>query len=173
MPKLKVAKIARIAKIENCLVVKLPKLKIAKLLNCQFVSLRSWSEVPSFLFDILCHETLNKSPIFYLILLEVKVSSKKVRIFFKILWPSHNIWTLRTSSNVTSSKGNDELFSLWTFSPWFGNDICVQGFNSSLKASKLHHSVWNLTSPQRNQRFVETIQALCCVNFWGCFPKDR
>ena len=108
---------------------------------------------------------------FYLTLLSK--FKKSWDIFSNFLWPSHNIWTLRTSSNITSSEGNDELFSLWTFSPWFGNDICVQCFNSSLKTSKLHHSVWNLTSPQRNQRFVETIYALCCVNFWECSPKDR
>ena len=149
----------------------MPKLKIAKLLNCQFVILRSWREVPSFLFDILCRKTLNKSPIFLFDITWSKGQFKESSDFFQNFVAF--TWTLRTSSNVTSSKSNDELFSLWTFSPWFGNDICVQGFNSSLKASKLHHSVWNLTSPQRNQRFVETIQALCCVNFWGCFPKDR
>ena len=36
-------------KLTSCPNWKLPKLKIAKLLNCQLVSLRSWSEVPSFL----------------------------------------------------------------------------------------------------------------------------
>ena len=37
-------------KLTSCQNRTLPKLKIAKLLSCQFVSLRSWSEVPLFLF---------------------------------------------------------------------------------------------------------------------------
>ena len=77
LPKLKIAKIAKIKNCQNwkllkigncqcskltncqnwkltsCQNWKLPKLKIAKLLNCQFISLRSWSEVTSFWFFIL------------------------------------------------------------------------------------------------------------------------
>ena len=56
MPRLK------IAKIENCQNWKLLSCSITKLLNCQFVSLQSWSEVPSFLFWISkCRNSRNKA----------------------------------------------------------------------------------------------------------------
>ena len=40
-------------------------------------------------------------------------------------------------------------------SPWFGYNMFVQKLDSALKASKLHHGVWNLSHPQGRKAFVE------------------
>ena len=40
-------------------------------------------------------------------------------------------------------------------SPWLGYNMFVQKLDSALKASKLHHGVWNLSHPQGRKAFVE------------------
>lgn len=68
--------------------------------------------------------------------------------------------SLITSCNVTSSESHDELLSLGAFSARLGNDKLVNGLDGPFEASKLHHGVGNLTTPQGNQRFVEAVDTL-------------
>merc|ERR1719420_67297 len=70
------------------------------------------------------------------------------------------------TSNVTSCKGDNQLFTFGAFSSWFWNYIGINSLNGSLKAGKLHHCVRNLSAPQRNNRFVKATRSLFLENSW-------
>merc|ERR1719310_2136720 len=68
------------------------------------------------------------------------------------------------TGNITSSKGDHQLLGLVALSPGLGDNILIQSLNSSLEAGKLHHGVGDLSSPQRNQGLVETIDTFLLQN---------
>ena len=70
------------------------------------------------------------------------------------------------SCDVTGGEGDDQLLGLAALVPWFRHNIglgfeavsgvllisfdvstYIKGLDGSLKAGKLHHGVWNLTTP--------------------------
>lgn len=60
------------------------------------------------------------------------------------------------TSDVTSGEGDTELFKLGALASRLGNDVSVEGLDGSLEGPELHHSVRDLSGPQRNQTLVET-----------------
>jgi hypothetical protein len=60
------------------------------------------------------------------------------------------------TSNVTSGEGDTELFKLGALGSGLGDDVSVEGLDGSLESPELHHSVGDLSGPQRNQTLVET-----------------
>merc|ERR1719309_241792 len=75
------------------------------------------------------------------------------------------------TSNVSSSKSYNQLLRLTALGPWFWYNILINSFNSTFKARELHHSVGNLSSPQRNQGFVKSTDAFLCHNFRCSTPQ--
>ena len=68
-------------------------------------------------------------------------------------------------TNVASTEGDHQLLRFTACRPGLGDHISVQCFHSALKASKLHHGVWDLTTPQRHQALVKAAQKTspgCC-----------
>ena len=68
------------------------------------------------------------------------------------LFRSLSLWL----TDVTSSKGDNQLLGLGALWTWFGDHVLVQGLYCALKAGKLHHCVGDLSGPQWNQAFVES-----------------
>ena len=58
-------------------------------------------------------------------------------------------------TDVSGNESNHQLFRLWALRPRLWYDVLVQRLQSALKACKLHHGVWDLTTPQRHNTFVE------------------
>ena len=52
-----------------------------------------------------------------------------------------------TSSNVTGSESDDQLFALGAFGPRFGHHVLINSLNGPLEAGELHHGVRDLTTP--------------------------
>merc|ERR1719347_998909 len=68
------------------------------------------------------------------------------------------------TSDVSSSECDDQLLRLGALSARLGDHVLVDGLHGSLEAGKLHHGVGDLSSPQRNQRLVETIDTFLLQN---------
>jgi len=83
---------------------------------------------------------------------------------------AYNVWSTAVTVNVfvsitakyysehtdiSSNESNHELFRLRTLRPRLWHDVLVQRLHRPLKACKLHHSVWDLTTPQWHDTLVE------------------
>merc|ERR1719234_3007996 len=62
------------------------------------------------------------------------------------------------ASNISSSKCDHQLLRLAALVSWLGHHIGVNRLNSSLEASKLHHGVGNLTTPEGHEGLVEPLR---------------
>jgi hypothetical protein len=60
------------------------------------------------------------------------------------------------TSDVTTDERDTELFKLGALALGLGDDVSVEGLDGSLESPELHHSVRDLSGPQRNQTLVET-----------------
>ena len=58
-------------------------------------------------------------------------------------------------TDISGNKRNHKLFRLGALRPWLWHNVLVKCLQCPLKASKLHHRVWDLTSPQWHYTFVE------------------
>jgi len=76
-----------------------------------------------------------------------------------------------TSGNITSSEGDDQLFSLGAISPGLGHNELVDGLDCALKACELHHGVGDLSAPEWSQRFVKTVDAFLGQDLGECTPE--
>ena len=101
------------------------------------------------------------------------------------------------TSDVASCEGDNELRRLAEGVTRIGHHIAVEKLDSTLKGSKLHHSVGNLPQPKRRQALVEATggggggerpsvlryesttqwhspsQALLPVQHWSALPQRR
>jgi len=64
------------------------------------------------------------------------------------------------TGDVTGGKGDHQLLALGALGSWLGYDVLVDGFDSLLKATELHHGVWDLTEPEWLETLEEWIAAL-------------
>ena len=64
---------------------------------------------------------------------------------------------------ATCGECDDELLALAALGPGLGHDVGVDRLDGALEAGELHHGVGDLAAPQRNQRLVETVEALLGV----------
>ena len=64
----------------------------------------------------------------------------------------HGVKKALTSSNVTSSKCDNQLFGLCALCSGLWHDVLVNGFNCSLEASELHHGVRNLKRNDKSEK---------------------
>jgi len=76
------------------------------------------------------------------------------------------------TSDVTSGKGDNQLFRLGAFITRLGDNILIEGFHGLLKAGELHHGVGDLSAPQGHQTLVEAVHALVLHDLGGTFPQS-
>merc|ERR1719471_2295813 len=76
------------------------------------------------------------------------------------------------SCDVTGGEGDDQLLGLAALISWFRHHIGIKGLYGSLKTGKLHHGVWDLTTPQGNERLVESVKTLSPVQCGSSTPKS-
>ena len=69
------------------------------------------------------------------------------------------------TSDVAGGEGDHQLLGLGALGPGLGDHVLVKSLHGSLETGKLHHGVGDLSSPQRNQGLVETIEAFLLQNF--------
>lgn len=58
-------------------------------------------------------------------------------------------------TDVTSNKGDHQLFRLAALTARLGDNMLVKQLYSSLEAGELHHGVGDLSHPQRHHPLVE------------------
>lgn len=68
------------------------------------------------------------------------------------------------TGNVTRHEGDHELGSLAVLGLWLGEDIGVELGDDLLERNELDNGIWNLSSPQWGETFVESVVTLGGLN---------
>lgn len=63
------------------------------------------------------------------------------------------------AGDVAGGERHDQLLALRAVRPRFRHDVFVQQFDGTFKACKLHHCVRDLSHPERDEAFVESVEA--------------
>ena len=71
--------------------------------------------------------------------------------------------SIHKHTDVSGNEGDHKLFRFGALGPRLWYNILVQSLHCPLKACKLHHSVRDLTTPQRYDAFVEPSSHICNV----------
>merc|ERR1712211_161823 len=76
------------------------------------------------------------------------------------------------TSDVAGGESDHQLLSLGALGPGLGDHVLVKSLHGSLETGKLHHGVGDLSSPQRNQGLVETIETFLCIDLRSSFAES-
>lgn len=73
------------------------------------------------------------------------------------------------TSNVSSRKRHNQLLGFAECVPRYWHHMLVEELNCPLKCSKLHHSIGNLTHPERREPLKEP--AIISCHLWRSYPE--